>query len=297
MNTYSLRSFSLAAAPLTFHMINPPPAFVPVGPIPHAEVFFLPMRYGVAFAKLAMKVEFDGSSAVLLSHDMGFLIPHVPYGPPTPVLAAHIAFSKCQVLFGKATVLIEGQQAGWWYWFAMLQVCANPVPIPVGVNVSFFYTTVKFGFSWGDLICGYIRVGMDMLLTHLVNGIFRHPKIKDLFNAWCLRMTDRLYPVLGPIVARIGVGRFTIGFFNYEIIHQSIRKVPSLVKRFIVGPLVGGGRLGSGPVTTPQMYPGVEDGLGPLSRSIDEALADEPPPPSPSQAAAAPLLDPVPVLE
>ena len=94
----------------------------------------------------------------------------------TPVLAAHIAFSKCVVMFGKATILVNAQQAGWWHIIANLQVCGNPVPLPVGINVSALWTTVKYGFSWGDLICGYIRVHVDILVQLLLNKAWPFPR-------------------------------------------------------------------------------------------------------------------------
>ncbi len=292
MNTYSLRSWSWACAPLTLHTTSVPPML----PLPHTELPG-PLGSGCAFAKIATTVHFDGSGAVQLNHDVGFFILHFPWGFPTPTLAAHIAFSKCQVMFGKATVLVEGQQAGWWHWFAMLQVCANPLPLPVGINLSFYSTTVTFGFSWGDLICGYIRVGVDVVLTHLINSAFRSPHVKPIFEAWSTRLADRLYPALGPTLARVGVGRFVIGVYNYDLIFQMLRKVPSHVKKFIVGPLTGSGSLGAGWVKTPQLYPAGEDALGPLSRIIDKALIGEAPPAGPPPPGVMCLLDPIPILE
>ncbi len=296
MNTYSLRSRSLAIAPLTPHTTT-----ISSLPKPHAEVFLFPLGYGVAFAKIARTVDFDGSGAVQLNHDVGFFIPHYPItflgATVTPQLVAHIAFSKCQMMFGKATVLVEGQQAGWWHWIALFQVCANPVPLPIGLNFSFFYTTVTFGFSWGDLICGYIRVGVDMALTHIITIVFRHPHIKPMFDAWSTRLADRLYPALGPTLARIGVGRFVIGVYNYDLIFQMLRKVPSHLKKFIVGPLIGSGSLGAGWVKTPQMYPAGEAGLEILSRIIDKAFASEAPPTGLGDPGVMCLLDPIPILE
>ena len=285
-SVFSLRSSCLAVAPLVPHDMTPPPDFLPKT-LPHGEIAFLPLRYGMAFAKISPNVEYEGwgFGAVQLGHDMGYLIPHIPYGPPTPILAAHIAFSKCAVMFGKASVFINDKQAGWWHVYAMFQVCANPapavgIPLPIGMNLSALWTTVTYSFSWGDLICGYIRVGIDCLLSYLVGRFFRHPRVAPIHQAWALRMADRLYPSLGPIVARIGVGRFTIGFFNYAVIERVVRRAPQEVKRYVVSPLVGSQ---------------VADPLTELSRSIDRALGDEPAPettPSPTAG----LLDPVPVL-
>lgn len=287
MTVFSLRSSCLAVAPLVPHDMTPPPAFLPVT-LPHGEVMFLPLRFGMMFAKISPNVEYEGwgFGAVHLGHDMGFLLPHIPYGPPTPILAAHIAFSKCKVMFGKATVMINSQQAGWWHVYAMFQVCANPapsasVPLPIGMNLSALWTTVKYGFSWGDLICGYIRVGIDSLLSYVVGRVFRVSAVRGPYEAWALRMADRLYPRLGPLVARIGFGRFTIGLFNYAVIERVIRKIGTTVTTKALTPVIGS-------VTS--------DPLTRLSRSIDEALADEPPPPRPAQPTDG-LIDSVPMLE
>lgn len=287
MTVFSLRSSCLAVAPLVPHDMTPPPDFLPKT-LPHGEIVFLPLRYGFAYAKISGDVEYEGwgFGAVQLGHDMGHLIPHIPYGPPTPILAAHIAFSKCKVMFGKATVLINGQQAGWWHVYAMFQVCANPapmlmVPLPIGLNVSALWTTVKYSFSWGDLICGYIRVGVDMLVGFLLSKLLRVPAVSNHLQAWSLRMADRLYPRLGPLIFRIGIGRFQIGYFNYAVIERVLRRAPAEIKRLGIMPLIGAA---------------TSDPLADLSRAIDRGLADEPAPdpgPQPTDG----LLDDVPVLE
>ncbi len=90
MNTFSLRSRSLAVAPLTPHTTT----LLPLVPLPHAEVFLFPLGYGCAFAKIAATVHVDGSGAVQLNHDVGLFFPHYPWSfTPTPHLVAHIAFS------------------------------------------------------------------------------------------------------------------------------------------------------------------------------------------------------------
>jgi hypothetical protein len=284
---FSLRSSCLAVAPLVPHDMTPPPAFAPIT-LPHGEIVFLPLRYSYMFAKVSPNVEYEGwgFGAIQLGHDMGFLIPHSPSGPPTPILAAHITFSKCQTMFGKATVMINGAQAGWWQIYALFQICANPapgvgVPIPLGFNVSAIWTTIKYGFSWGDLVCGYIRIGIDSLLSFLVGAFFRNARVAPIHQAWSLRMADRLYPRLGPIVARIGVGRFTIGFFNYAVIERVIRRAPQEIKRFVISPIVGNI---------------VKDPLRDLSLAIDQALGDAPAP-APSPAPTTGLTDSVPMLE
>jgi hypothetical protein len=210
MNVYSLRSFCLAVAPINCHYITPPPLFAPV-PCPHGEIPFLPLRFGIAFANISSNVEFEGwgSGAVKLNHDMGYLIIHVPYGPVTPILAVHIAFSKCKTVFGKATVKINGEQAGWYLpLIAPFLICSDPIgAAPLGQNVSFIWTTVKFGFSWGDFLCGWIRTidpiqvaGADGLP---VDGFIWNPL--RTANDWA--RTHSLLPYISPL----GLSRMAMG--------------------------------------------------------------------------------------
>jgi len=265
MPVYSLRSFCLAIAPINVHKIGP----IPPGFCPHGEIFGLPLRYGVLFAKISSNVEYEGwgSGAVKLGHDMGYLIPHVAYGPWTPLLAANIAFSKCKVMFGKATVQINSDQAGWWHLYGMFQICADPVPLPIGLNISAIWTTVEYGFSWGDLICGYIRVVADIIFSLIMKKIVK----SDLVNAWVLRATDKLYPLLGPALFKV------FGFHNYAIIEELMKKIAKDVPKKLL--------------SKPLPKSPLED----LSRAIDKALGDTPvPPPAPSPMS--PVLHTVPAM-
>jgi hypothetical protein len=180
-------------------------------------------------AKISADVEYEGwgFGAIQLDHDMGFLIPHVCYGPPSALLAAHIAFSKCRVMFGKATVKINDQQAGWWYpGIAMFQVCSEPCALPVGVDISAIWTTVKYGFSWGDLICGLIRARVDSLLGFLLDKLFEVHAIESLLEAWALRAADKLYPYLGKVLFPL------VGFHNYAVLQRVLEKlVPGILDK------------------------------------------------------------------
>jgi len=280
-SVFSLRSSCLTLAPLVPHESLLPK------PVPHAELLFLPLRYGVASAMISADVEYEGSGfgAVQLGHDMGYMIPHVPYGPPTPILAAHIAFSSCTAQFGKATILVNDEQAAWWHVYAMLQVCADPIALPLGFNLSAIWTTVHYGFSWGDLICGMLRVGVDAASSYVTSKIFSHKKIEEVQEAWARRMADSLYPHIGPSITRLGVGRFKVGYHNDAVISGVVLRASQAVPVDLVGRLSGeaGDAL--------RLDPWSE-----LSIQLDRALADEPPPlPGPSPLTG--LLDPVPVLE
>lgn len=287
MRPHSLRTSCWVIAAST-HTTNPGPTFWTLpAPVPHIEGG-VPLGYGRDSAKTARCVKFDGSSAVLLKHDVGNGIPHM--GPPSPLLLAHMATSKCQVMFGKATVKVEGQQAGWWLpGIAMFQVCANPVPVPTGFNLGVFRTTVTFGFSWGDLVCGHVRICVDMVFTELVNSVFKFPRVKRIFDAWAKRIAHRLASTLGPVMIR------TVGPYAVRVTEQVLKKLPSRVaKRFVVTPLYD-------KLVEWQSGEDIEGVLEVLSPAIDEALADMPPPESLAQTlgqtAVSYLLDPISLLE
>lgn len=167
-STFPVVAWSVSYA-VTPHLAIVPPNPAPVL-VPHVEC--CPMWWGWQFASIAETVEFDGSRAVQLGHDVGFFIPH--WSVPNPCLAEVIASSKCQVHFAKSTVLVGGKPAGYWLpGIAMFQVCADPVSMPLGFNVTAHIgSTVKFGFSWGDQVAGLVRVGIDIALSQLAKGLF-----------------------------------------------------------------------------------------------------------------------------
>jgi hypothetical protein len=278
---FSLRSSCLAIAPLSFHKTLPPPPAPPAPFIwPHGEVFGLPLRYGWMFAEISADVEYEGwgFGAVKLDHDMGFLIPHICYGPPSVLLAAHIAFSKCKVMFGKATVKINNKQAGWWFpVIAMFQVCDQPCALPLGFDISAIWTTVKYGFSLGDWICGLLRIAVDSLLSFLLDKLFEVHFIENLLGDWALRAAFKLYPFLGKVLFPF------IGFYNFAVIQKVMEKLlPAIIDK--------ARELGLD-------YAG-EEGMEELSRYIDEQverLFGDEPPVEPPESAIAPVLKAIPM--
>lgn len=273
MEVFSLRSSCMAITPISPHTMTPPPDFLPKI-IPHTETCMLPLRYSFAFAKISSDIEYEGwgFGAVKLNHDMGYLIPHIPWGPPTPILAAHIAISKCKVMFGKAKIKLNGEQAGWWFpGLAFFQVCANPMPIPIGIDFSAIWTTVKYSFSWGDWIAGLIRVGIDIVLSLLIRKVLGSSRIKGPLEALILRTADKLYPVLGPVLFKL------VGYFNYKVIEEVLKRSPSeAIKKLVTKTPVG-------------------EPLEHLANWIDEQLGDAPTPTPAADPTTAPLLNAVPM--
>lgn len=168
MNVFSLRASDVFAAATTHSVMPPPPAVVPV-PMPHLEGARLSFACPL-FEKLSPNVTFEGARAVLRGHDTGFGIPHAT-AMPTPLLAVHIAFSGCKALFGKARVLVNGTPAAWHLPVAAgLQVCSDPVPLPIGLVPSVLGTTVQFGYAADDHMLGMIDVLVDQTVSRVLRS-------------------------------------------------------------------------------------------------------------------------------
>ena len=168
MNVFSLNADDIFVA-LTSHKALAPPPLVLPPLLPHAETCTL--GWGGVFAKTSPNVFVQGASAIQLGHDVGAWIPHVPIPPvpPNTMLPAHMAFSSCKALFGKSRVLLNGTPAAWHLpGVAMLQMCADPLPMPVGVCPKVLWRTVKFGFAWDDLLLGYADIAADVALSKLL---------------------------------------------------------------------------------------------------------------------------------
>jgi len=147
------------------HSALVPPAVVPTL-VFHFEASLLG-RDGM-FQKASPNVLLQGAKALQLGHDVGALIPHVPI-PPVPhlLLSGHWTFSSCKAMFGKSRVLLNGTPAAWFLPIAaMLHVCADPLPLPVGFSPTALFTTVKYGFSWSDLLLGYADITIDQAISH-----------------------------------------------------------------------------------------------------------------------------------
>lgn len=168
MKVFPLTSSDWYAA-TTMHGATPPP----LGPgiLPHIEGARL--NYSVTFRKIAERVLIDGAPAVQLGHDVGFGVPHmpIPLVPPNPVLPATIAFSSCKAMFGKSNVIVAGTPAAWWLpGVAMLHVCSDPFPLPVGLSPTAPFSTVRFGFSWSDLLRGYADITIDQAISFALSS-------------------------------------------------------------------------------------------------------------------------------
>lgn len=166
MNVFSLTVDDFYVASVPHNAVAPPPAVLPpllfhVEGGPLGRVGF--------FQKASPNVLFQGAKAIQFGHDVGALIPHVPIPPVPPnlLLPGHMAFSSCKAMFGKSRVLLNGTPAAWFLpMAAMLHVCADPLPLPVGFSPSALFTTVKYGFSWSDLLLGYADITIDQAISH-----------------------------------------------------------------------------------------------------------------------------------
>ncbi len=163
MKVFSLSAGDLFIAATVHNALVPTPAGPVPAPSPHVDAATLGWVCPW-FEKLSADVRFDGWPAVQQGHDVGYGIGHV--GLPTPLLATQIAFSGCKAMFGKSRVLVGGTPAAWFLPIAAgLHVCADPMPLPIGLVPTALSTTVKFGFAWDDLVAGMRDVVIDQLLS------------------------------------------------------------------------------------------------------------------------------------
>lgn len=184
---------------LTPHFAQYPPA--PPVIQPHGEMHV--MSKGWLLGAVAAGVWVDGAPAVQLGHDVGAFIPHV--SAPNPLLAAHYLFSGCKVNFSKTTVLAGGKPAGMWVpLVGMFQLCADPVPIPTGVDVSALWTTVKYGSSWGDIAVGQVRCAVDATIN-LAAAAIVGPMANKLATRHAMRMLAKTAPKKAVAKAEEGV--------------------------------------------------------------------------------------------
>lgn len=163
MDVFSLNEFDVYVAVSPHEELAPPP-MPPY--LPHVEGATL--RWGGFFAKVSPNVFLQGAAAIQLGHDVGGFVPHcpIPPVPPNLKLPAIMALSSCKALFGKSRVLLNGTPAAWHLpVVANLHVCADPLPLPLGVCPSVLSTTVKYGFSWDDLVLGYADIHLDQSLS------------------------------------------------------------------------------------------------------------------------------------
>ena len=84
---------------------------------------------------ISKNVLFDGDYAIKQEHDVGKLVPHIPFGPNLKILKV-IAGSSTKVVFGKSSVFVNDEPAGMHRWFMPLECCGDPVNIPIGQVVG-----------------------------------------------------------------------------------------------------------------------------------------------------------------
>jgi hypothetical protein len=277
---YSLRGNNLNVAVTIHKAWCPPPPPAPPVPMPYLEGLGVPLRWSWLTRKIAENVLIQGSGAVQLGHDVGHFNPHVSV--PNMLMIVNTIFSKCKVMFGKHTVLIGGQQAGFWSpGIAMFQVCMEPVSLPMGYTTTAPWTTVTYGFSVGDLVAGWCRVAIDILSSKLLDRFLG--KVKKAAGEWAERLAQRLLPTCSKYFRKAA----------NQLLEKAVGHVP---KSWFVDPMTSSGKIGRGRLSWTATPPGsgYEPQLKKLARAIDRAIvprqpAAPPAPPDPFAKTLAPI--------
>jgi hypothetical protein len=191
---------------LEMHQAVFAPVLAPVPKVPHIAAAMLCIGpWGILTGK-PNPTEISASGGIMLSQgtDIGPLIPHynvTPPAPPNSLLVVIIPTSGSKSHFGAHNhILKEGPIA-----FACAKVinfnlnCAGPLwpPLPSGVVLTF--NTHTTGVTIGDLVAGFLHMGVDALIQFGLNRLFSWSKVSNFFESIAQR-------ALGPILRRFGYG-------------------------------------------------------------------------------------------
>ncbi len=146
---------------------------------------------GSAFAK--QNVFIQGRSPCKHFHDISYLIPHIPVPLPGWVLLpAIIPLSGSKIALGAFTVHANGDAAGAW---GLTLNCWSSFPRPSGLIIPTRLPTVFVGVSFADLLKSLLFVGLDMLLSYLLN---------KAFDKWIKGPLDKfLMKTLGKVLGKV----------------------------------------------------------------------------------------------
>jgi hypothetical protein len=173
MDVFSVLQFHLRVPALPSahkHLFPPPPAVPPYTSTPITLAFEFPhiIQWFPPKWKITKQVKFDTQFVAQQGHDSGMGIGHITV-PPSPLLAMTIAMSSYKCIFGCSSVKVEKKPAAT-HFFPLFPhlYCADPVPIPLGLNLP-APCTVMLGMSWADALVGWLSIGLDMAMSAVLS--------------------------------------------------------------------------------------------------------------------------------
>lgn len=199
---------------------------------PHAELPHT-LRWIMQWAhKFTTTVQFDGWLVAQQGHDVGGLIPHFSIPPPNLLLITTIPFSKYKILFGAATVLVNGKPAAGYFPILAPPVycnslpCSVPAVVPPINNVLPVPNTVWIGMTFFDFLAGWISVAIEAAIDLFWNWLGMKAWFKPIKDAFG-NFGQNFLKKIGNEVLRTLAQRFAKKLFE------------DILKRMVTSPIKG----------------------------------------------------------
>lgn len=194
------------------HDTLPPPGTAPPTPTPHMCGSIL-MGIGL-FATWSDSVITDSWGWTMIrGTEIGSLIPH--FSGPNLLLWLHWAMSGSKSHFGASTVRVQNKGPIACALFFSINPnlnCHGPAtsPFPRPTGFVFAPTTHLAGMTWGDIIMGFLSMGVDCLIEGLMNRFFA--------SRFATRIMDR--------IGKAAFSRYLAGVFfrNPQAYQQLLRQ-------------------------------------------------------------------------
>jgi hypothetical protein len=105
--------------------------------------------------------------------DISYGIPHIPIPPFPPCVLALLwtGLSGSKSYFGPSSVRANNKPiAAALFVYVNPQLnCDDPLPLPTGIAIT--WSNVVCGLTWGDIIGGFLAMGIDMAISFLLNKL------------------------------------------------------------------------------------------------------------------------------
>ena len=111
---------------------------------------------------------------ILRDSDIQYGIPHIPVPPFPPCVLALLwtALSGSKSYFGPSSVVAKNNDpiaAALLVYVNPQLNCDDPVPLPTGIAIT--WSNVVCGLTWGDIIGGFLSMGLDIAISFLLNKL------------------------------------------------------------------------------------------------------------------------------
>ncbi|MFH0878511.1 MAG: hypothetical protein V2A34_02250 [Lentisphaerota bacterium] len=172
-----------------------PPVAVPMTP----HVVAAMMHWALNHWSFSSNVVVEGRKPCSHTHDIKYLIPHIPIPIVNCVmLPAIIPMSQSKILLGAFTVICNGKPVG----VHGLQInCDKPVNLPTGTDIPTRLPTVWCGFGLLDLLFSLIIGAIDVFLSWGIGKLLKRIPFFNrdgLTNYWVRTAPQALFNRLGP---------------------------------------------------------------------------------------------------